>query len=190
MRQDMDSVKITCRACSTPKDRAAFSTKPNGRVRMPCRACRRAARKPLTASQKVALKEYTRRWRASLVASGLCITCKEQAATSLFCLHHWFQGIGRPHGLTVKNGGLELIKLIWEEQRGLCALTGEVLVPGVNASLDHITPVSQGGTNAKDNLRWVLLEVNEAKAGLLDTDFIAMCRKVVKALEQRVPDVR
>ncbi len=84
------------------------------------------------------------------------------------------------------------IRMMWEAQDGLCALTGIVLVPNLstNAShlstawdephIDHIVPVSRGGTHELSNLRWVCAAVNLAKRDLLDEEFLDLCRSVVE----------
>lgn len=46
------------------------------------------------------------------------------------------------------------------------------------ASLDHITPVSKGGTDTVDNLAIVLSSVNSAKGTMTLEEFVAMCRMV------------
>jgi hypothetical protein len=119
------------------------------------------------------------------VLSGQCVFCKEAATAGAFCLHHWFKNIGSSHHLTKSNGGIALLKLLWEEQNGRCSVTGEQLVPGVNASLDHITPVSKGGRTEKSNLRWVTLQVNHIKWDLTDDEFLGLCRLIVNRAEIR-----
>lgn len=69
---------------------------------------------------------------------------------------------------------------LWDTQSGRCAMTGERLVEGVNASLDHIRATSAGGSLSSENVRWVTLIVNHAKRHYSDADFIAMCRAVVR----------
>lgn len=54
-----------------------------------------------------------------------------------------------------------LVKL--EKQNYVCPLTGEILILGINASLDHITPSSKGGNDNLDNLRWVTKRANLEK---------------------------
>lgn len=68
---------------------------------------------------------------------------------------------------------------LWNAQRGRCALTGDILVPGNGASLDHIVPRSRGGGNDISNLRWVTSDANTAKGALSDEAFLAMCRRIV-----------
>lgn len=119
------------------------------------------------------------------VARGECVYCGERATAGAFCLHHWFKNIGAAHGLRKSNGGIALLKQIWEEQGGCCAVTGRVLTPGNDASLDHVVPSSKGGTNERGNLRWVLWVVNRAKSDMTHQQFVTMCREVVLAEEAR-----
>jgi 5-methylcytosine-specific restriction endonuclease McrA len=79
-----------------------------------------------------------------------------------------------------KNGGIAMLRSLWEEQQGKCAVTGEKLVPGVNASLDHIQPLSRGGTSERSNLRWVTSTVNHMKWNLTDTEFVDKCRQIAQ----------
>ncbi len=120
--------------------------------------------------------DYRRR-----VVSGQCVFCKQKATAGTFCFDHWLKNIGNPYKLTKRNGGIEILKSIWETQNGRCAVLGVPLIPGVNASLDHIVPLSKGGTSTKENLRWVLLEINRAKGELTHQQFVEMCRSVVLA---------
>lgn len=64
-------------------------------------------------------------------------------------------------------------------------MTGEKLIPGFNASLDHIIPVSKGGSSNKANLRWVTSTINHMKWDLTDEEFVNMCRVVVDLSERK-----
>lgn len=77
-----------------------------------------------------------------------------------------------------------MLRSLWDEQQGKCAVTGEKLVPGVNASLDHIVPVSRGGTSEKGNLRWVTSTINHMKWDLTDDEFMAMCTQIAHRAER------
>lgn len=62
------------------------------------------------------------------------------------------------------------------------------MVPGNRrASLDHIQPLSLGGTDDVDNLRWVTLRANHAKSDMNDAEFLDMCRRVVATLGAKTP---
>jgi hypothetical protein len=116
-------------------------------------------------------------------ARGECTVCAAQATAGIFCFSHWLKNIGSFHKLNRRNGGLDMLRQLWDRQHGTCALTGVRLVPGTNASLDHIVPVSKGGPTVLDNLQWVLTDVNRAKFALSTVEFIALCRAVVLAAD-------
>lgn len=109
---------------------------------------------------------------------GQCPKCHQAAAAGSYCFDHWVQNIGNAHGLGNKNG-IKLLRDIWEEQKGVCAVTGTALVPGGNASIDHNIPKSRGGTNDRSNLRWVLLRVNQLKWDMTHEELLDMCRLIV-----------
>jgi hypothetical protein len=52
------------------------------------------------------------------------------------------------------------------------------LVPGVNASLDHVQPRKLGGKDDVSNLAWVDVAVNFAKRDLTKDAFFELCREV------------
>jgi 5-methylcytosine-specific restriction endonuclease McrA len=108
----------------------------------------------------------------------------KRAEVGIFCLDHWFKNVWVPHGLGSKKG-IVLLKEIWDEQKGRCAVTGEVLIPGSTASLDHIIPKSRGGSSSKENLRWVLLRINQIKWDMTHDEFVATCRMVVREQDRR-----
>ncbi len=77
--------------------------------------------------------------------------------------------------------GPELLSLL-EKQTWRCIYSGEELVPGVNASLDHRVPLSREGTRTLENVQWVSLKINRMKADLLEEEFIAACCSVAYQL--------
>ncbi len=64
-----------------------------------------------------------------------------------------------------------------ESQGFRCALSGLPITPET-ASLDHIVPVSEGGSHSVANLQWVHTSVNVMKARLSQMEFIETCKKV------------
>lgn len=72
----------------------------------------------------------------------------------------------------------QLMRLI-EKQEYRCALSGMILTPDV-AALDHIVPVSEGGSDAIDNLQWVHEEINRMKGTMDNRSFIELSRKVAR----------
>lgn len=82
------------------------------------------------------------------------------------------------------------LRALWDAQDGRCGLTGRELVPEAGDAngladdgpqLDHIVPIARGGTHDLSNLRWVCAAANRAKRDLLDDEFFALCRSVVRS---------
>jgi len=65
----------------------------------------------------------------------------------------------------------EELKVLFIKQKCRCPYTGILLKIGTDASLDHIIPVSKGGSNDLDNLQWVHKWVNLAKSDYSDAEF-------------------
>lgn len=110
-------------------------------------------------------------------AAGICTRCSAIAAVGSFCLEHWFRNAAMTHTGTRANG--PLLQKIWEEQRGKCPYTGVDLVPGVNATLDHKTPLLRGGSAQRENLQWVLSLINRMKTDMTHEEFLATCLLVL-----------
>jgi 5-methylcytosine-specific restriction endonuclease McrA len=73
------------------------------------------------------------------------------------------------------------IILAWEQNRQgfRCNLTGVPLTPDT-ASIDHIIPLSKGGSHTKANAQIILNSVNQAKGSMTQSEFVDMCRLVVE----------
>ena len=84
-----------------------------------------------------------------------------------------------------KNLGMKDLKEMLGHQDYKCALTGRPLTPD-NCAMDHIVPLSRGGTHTKDNAQLVTTEVNKAKGTLLEEEFIQVCRDVVAYADARL----
>jgi 5-methylcytosine-specific restriction endonuclease McrA len=79
---------------------------------------------------------------------------------------------------TIQKIGTRDIKEMLKEQKYQCALTGRELTPE-NCSLDHIVPLSKGGSHSPDNAQLVVMEANKAKASLTEQEFLILCKDVV-----------
>ena len=71
----------------------------------------------------------------------------------------------------------KLLKL-FNEQNQLCVYTGEKLIIGVNASIDHINPRVKGGSNKIENLQWVDFRINLMKRDLVEPEFLKLIKKI------------
>lgn len=70
---------------------------------------------------------------------------------------------------------LDDLQKIWDFQEHKCALTGESLILGENASLDRID--SSAGYTV-DNIQWLHKDINQIKSNHDQQYFIEMCRRV------------
>ena len=59
---------------------------------------------------------------------------------------------------------------IYTRDRGICGICGE-FVPPNEATIDHIVPISKGGTYAPENLQCCCRRCNQLKADALPDDF-------------------
>lgn len=108
------------------------------------------------------------------IPEGLCkvaLHCKQpQVGKSKYCLAHWLTSISRSYDGRKDNRCVpidaDVVKSLWQAQKGLCALTGLPLVPGETASIDHIKAISSGGTHERANLRFVHKSLNSLKGVL------------------------
>ena len=77
--------------------------------------------------------------------------------------------------MTVSRQQLERIL---KAQKYRCFLTGRPLTPA-DVSVDHLVPLSRGGSQDVSNLRLVTRGANHAKSNLLLQEFVELCRDVV-----------
>jgi 5-methylcytosine-specific restriction endonuclease McrA len=110
------------------------------------------------------------------MSNGLCTHCSNPATIGNYCERHWF---GARASETARGTSGDAIRKLLINQNYTCPYSGDMLIPGKNASLDHKIPKSRGGTHTVANLQWITLVVNRAKSDLSDAEFIEMCRKVV-----------
>ena len=80
--------------------------------------------------------------------------------------------------------GITDLRDIFKNQNHCCPLTGDLLTPE-NCAMDHIVPLCRGGSHTKENAQLVTTAVNKAKGGLLEDEFIALCRKVVNHADKK-----
>jgi len=79
---------------------------------------------------------------------------------------------------------------LWRAQAGRCAKTGALLYPGINASLDHIIPMSRykaicgtmKGVHSLDNLQWTTLRYNLLKGDRTEEEIKAEVKLLASIL--------
>jgi hypothetical protein len=133
-----------------------------------CKNCYYAHHKPLK-----------KKYRESYKITGKCARCQKPAMpNNRNCEPCWWKETAR-QATRRSSDGAE-IRALFDRQGGCCVYTGEVLVPGNNASLDHRTPRVRGGADTLSNLQWVTKAVNTAKGTFTHEEFVLFCRKVVE----------
>jgi hypothetical protein len=110
--------------------------------------------------------------------AGVCQHCSNPATVGGLCLRDWFKNVASIHFGTRKLG--EALQSIWDAQKGLCVYSGEPLVPGQTASLDHKTPITRGGVIAVENVQWVSKRVNTMKTDMTDFEFVNLCEVIAQ----------
>jgi 5-methylcytosine-specific restriction endonuclease McrA len=98
---------------------------------------------------------------------------------------HYFKYISKVHNK--RSGGYVLKPMeLWgilKRQRMLCALTGRMLNRD-NISLDHIVPLSKGGSNEPNNLRFVHIDSNTFKMDMDDMALLELAKDIVATLSR------
>jgi len=127
-------------------------------------------------------KEQQRQEYIERKTNGICVYCgKSQSLESVnSCRICFFKNLSANH-FGSRNRHQELCDL-FESQHGLCAVTNNPLILGDTASLDHIIPLSKGGTHDIVNLRFVHLWINVMKMDKLDEDFMSELKLWLKSV--------
>ena len=119
----------------------------------------------------------TRRLREDKKARGICVHCKLSVINDdcLYCPKHWIKSFVQNYNID----GEFLFELL-KKQKFRCYYSGKPLIPGVNASIDHVTPeVRGGGRSDIDNVVWCDRKLNNCKNERTDVEFVNLCRTIV-----------
>jgi hypothetical protein len=87
---------------------------------------------------------YQKRMTSRRVADGLCPCGRARPTVGRSCIDCWFYDIVRRRTGTAQHVGA--MRKLWELQQGKCAYLGVALVPGGNASIDHMTPLTDAAS--------------------------------------------
>lgn len=112
-------------------------------------------------------------------AEGLCIVCgkEPQFHSSKLCSFHWVKNIVTTSLKLPKDKIDSACMILLEKLKGQdfkCFYTNLPLIPGLDASIEHILPRSTHPTEAHklDNLVWIHREVNRMRGNLPFEEFI------------------
>jgi len=129
--------------------------------------------------QKNGLSEQMKQMRKRNKKNKVCYECgKHKLENSVYCETHYYKMISGANMKTVKYW--RELKAKFEQQNERCYYTGDKLILGINASIDHVIPRSSKNKNVYtiDNLVWCTREVNLAKRHTSVENFMELCRKV------------
>ena len=115
-------------------------------------------------------------------AKDLCQRCsKLKEGPGPLCNKHVF--ISSAYRSLKNSNQWNELETMFHNQNKKCPYTGETLILGGNATIDHIVPRARGGANEIHNLQWVTLTANRAKSDLAHEDFISLCRLIARRHE-------
>lgn len=107
-------------------------------------------------------------------SQNLCVRCSGEndmpVGMQPLCADCWFKN--RSKWSTGTSANWIALKSLMEDQGYRCAYTGIDLVIGVNASIDHIIPVSAGGKREVKNIQWVDGLINRMKTNMSHDEFL------------------
>lgn len=99
-----------------------------------------------------------------------------------YCLAHWLALLkNNNHGNLKNNKELDLVQ-IWNNQEGKCYYTGIPLIPGETSSIEHLIPISRGGSNDEENIRFVHLTINCMKRDMTTEEFKNHLKELIPSL--------
>lgn len=148
-----------------------------------CRECLNSERRQYDKKNKVKKLSVQTKHRKERIALGLCKRCSKKALSNAqMCESHWFISIAVNAGFKDRIESGRIVKEIMVKQNYRCPYTGEVLVPGINCSLDHILPRSRFKeliTNI-DNLEWVTKLVNRSKYDMTKEEYYKFIENILQ----------
>lgn len=125
--------------------------------------------------------DRTRLKYAQRRAAGLCIICAQRPSqNACYCKICTLKKIAADNLKNRKRA--KEIGLLLVQQGHRCAYTGLPIILGVNASLDHIIPQSQGGTHELSNLQWIDDGVNRMRRTMPHDQFKTYLRRLAESV--------
>lgn len=114
--------------------------------------------------------------KQKLVENGKCRNHvnRETAFDTTFCEECWFRGCSRR--ATGSEVNWVSVKALLESQDYKCIYTGEPIIPGINASIDHLIPKSRGGPLTLENIQWTTIKTNLFKYNLTALELLSLAK--------------
>ncbi|MCX6748696.1 MAG: hypothetical protein NT076_03755 [Candidatus Pacearchaeota archaeon] len=136
-------------------------------------------------------RAHDRKYMNNQKEKGLCIFCKNKnLPDSRLCESHFFKS--KATAILRDRKKWEELKDLFYAQNKKCFITGKELVLGINASLDHLEPISKSPELASDvsNVRWVDREINLMKRDTPILEFIETCHLISKRHEEQAEEFK
>lgn len=130
-------------------------------------------------------RHHTR--RAQRIENGLCAMCGKFPSANATCGHFNHSTGYECEVCILKRSARRLwndgerwteLALLLKMQCFRCPYTKRLLLPGINASIDHIVPVAKGGSNEIANLEWIDFDVNLMKRDHTKEEFLALVQEI------------
>lgn len=106
----------------------------------------------------------------------ICLTCSKPAIKNK-CKKCWMRDMLNRH--KIDNNLSDYFWQLLEKQEYKCFYTGIKISPEENASIDHVTPTSKGGTNELSNLVWCDRDVNTFKSNNTYNSLIKLAEDII-----------
>lgn len=168
-----------CSKCKIDLDLSMFSMKAVkiGRRQSRCKSCVSETAKEQGWSL---YSRHQKDERANRVLSGKCRVCKEFVLPNKkVCRKHYVVDVAnKTLGIATSTTADRL--LVQLDNNPYCPYTGEALVLGVNAHLDHILSLKNRPDlkGDLDNIEWISETANLSKNGFNKDEFINFCKIV------------
>jgi len=174
-----------CPECKEQKPLDDFTSKVSGKLRTYCKQCNSQKAMAWQVKNKERYQKTVSQRRRSRVSNGLCRICAEQSLLNKgFCEFHYVTDISS-HSLGKCDKETVLILLKRFKENPFCPYTGEKLVLGINAHLDH-TKSQKNHPELKgdiDNVEWISEQANLSKNGFNKEEFIQFCKLIASRFE-------
>lgn len=124
-------------------------------------------------------RKESKKIRDKNLQNNLCRYCGNSPLQKRkVCKIHWLYHKSSKH-LGTSKYWKNLLE-IFENQKRICPYSGESLILGINADIDHIIPKYLGGKSDIENIQWVYSKINRLKSYFSEKEFLTLIEKVYK----------
>jgi len=155
-----------------------------------CKVCTNMKHKEWIAKNPKFYFEINTQLRIDRLAAGLCMRCDQHRLpfSNIFCEDHFF--MNKSASRLKSSEFWQDIKEKFYNQNMICPYSGKKLTLGIDASIDHILPVSRFPLliNDLNNIEWVDWGINCNKRNMTKEEYLQSERyklKLFKMNEQR-----